>query len=141
MALPYWVSRYNKETATSGPPTFFEPVIDAITGATPKQDIMVKANVPPGSKWNYYIEVNVSGDFNVSFPSTLENGTPDPQGNGQPSLIYQGQIEVIDGASDVPKLIGRTAQWQPIDYIIADLEDITTAKNLFSKIEVSYGCP
>ena len=40
VALPYWVSRYNKETATSGPPTFFEPVIDAITGATPKQDII-----------------------------------------------------------------------------------------------------
>ncbi len=137
VSLPYWVSRYNRETQTSGPPTPLTPVIDAITGATPTQVFTVQAKVPPGGRWKYFIEVNVSGDFNVTFPSMRSNGTPDPQGNGQPSLIYQGWIEAIDGAYNIPKLIGRTDQWQPIAHIITDLEGITTAKNLFSKIEAS----
>ena len=136
VALPYWVSRYNRETQTSGPPTFRKPVIDAITGPTPKQSFNVDTRVAPGSRWKYFIEVNVSGDFNVDFPSALEDGTPDPQGNGQPSLIYQGNIEAVKGANDVPVLIGRTDQWQPIDYIISDLKGITNAKDLFTKVKV-----
>lgn len=141
VSLPYWVSRYNKETETVGPPSFREPVVDAITGATPKQDFTVRAEVPAGSRWRYFIEVNVSGDFNIQFPAYSSKGIPDPQGNGQPSLIYQGQIEAVDGASDTPELVGRTDQWQPVDHIIAELEDITSAKNIFSRIEVSCRGP
>ena len=137
VSLPYWVSRYNRETQTSGPPTPHKAVVDAVTGATPKHDFTVPAEVPAGSRWKYFIEVNVSGDFNINFPSVRANGAPDPQGNGQPSLIYQGQIEAVDVAYNIPKLIGRTEQWQSVDYIIEELEGITTAKNLFSKIEVS----
>ena len=136
VSLPYWVSRWNKETGSIGPPTFHEPVVDAVTGATPKQDLRVQTKVPQLSRWKYFIEVNVSGDFNADFPSRLANGVPDSQGNGQPSLIYQGRIEAVDGASDVPKLIGRTDQLQRVDYVISDLQGITTAKNLFSRIEV-----
>lgn len=136
-ALPYWVGRYNKETGTTGPPTFRSKAPDAITGATPKQDLTAAVSVPIGSKWKYFVEVNISGDYNGSFPSMNDNGQPDPQGNGQPSLIYQGQIEAVAGAVDSPRLIGRTDQWRVIDYIIEDLESITTAKDLLSRIEVS----
>jgi len=135
VSLPYWVSRWNKETGSIGPPTFHEPVVDAVTGATPKQELTVQAKVPQSSRWKYFIEVNVSGDFNADFPSRLVNGVPDSQGNGQPSLIYQGRIEAVDGASNVPTLIGRTNQLQSVDYVIADLQGITTAKNLFSRID------
>ena len=135
-ALPYWVGRYNKEAGTSGPPTFYQPVPDAISGATPQQVFVVNAEVPIGSGWKYFVEVNVAGDYNADFPSMI-NGVPDPQGNGQPSLIYQGQIEAVNGSHDVPQLIGRTKQWYPIDDIIADLQGITTAKDLFSEIRAS----
>lgn len=135
IALAYWVSRYNKQTHTCGPPTLQKPVADAITGATPKKGIIVQTEVPIGSRWKYFIEVNVSGDFNAHFPSQHENGVQDIEGNGQPSLIYQGYIEAAADYIDTPKLIGRTGQFRPIDDIITDLSGITTAKNLFSKIE------
>ena len=141
VALPYWVSRYNKEAGTVGPPSFREPVVDAITSATPKQDFTTQIEVPAGSRWRYFIEVNVSGDFNIHFPAYTSDGLPDPQGNGQPSLIYQGGIEAVDGASDTPKLVGRTDQWQSVENIITDIEDITSAKNLFSRIEVRCHVP
>lgn len=135
-AVPYWVGRYNKETGTKGPPRFDTPIADALTAATPKQDFSVDVMVPAGSKWKYFVEVNASGDYNVDFPSMRDNGEPDPEGNGQPSLIYQGEIEAVEGAVDRGELIGRTDQWHPIDYIIADVNGITNAKNLLSKIEV-----
>ncbi len=112
VALPYWVSRYNKETSTVGPPTFREPLADAVTGATPKHDFTVTTNVEPGSSWNYFLEINVSGDYNQHFPAMRENGAPDPQANGQPSLIYKGTIESLNGKTDTPKLIARTKPHQ-----------------------------
>ncbi len=137
VAIPYWVSRYNREKSTVGPPTHFDPLPDALTGATPKQNFTAQIKVPHGSNWTYYIEVNVSGDFNASFPSVLPDGTPDMDGNGQPSLIYQGKINAVAGSRNTPVLIGRTDQWEPVDKVITDLTGIDTAKQIFSKIEAS----
>jgi len=137
VSLPYWVSRYNKESGTTGPPSPRQPVVDAITAATPKQGLVAMTTVPAGSKWNYFIEINVSGDFNNIFPWMIADGAPDPDGNGQPSLIYRGQIKAVAGEKDVPKPIGRTKQWDPVDYIIPDLNGMTKAQELLSKIEVS----
>lgn len=136
-ALPYWKSRHKLEKSSFRERSFIKRLIDAITGATPKGgEFTVKAAVPCGSQWQYFIEVNLSGDFNITFPSVLDDGTPDPDGNGQPSLIYNGKFEAISGKSDVPKLIGRTDQWVPIDSVIHDLTGITTAKNIFSEVQV-----
>ena len=113
----------------------------AVTGATPKHDLTVQIQVPPGSLWWYFIEVNVSGDFNTAFPALQQSGAPDPQGNGQPSLIYKGQIKVQPGAQDSPKLIGRTDQYLPLDHIISDLTGITDARELLTNIEVNCRPP
>ncbi|MDW7680087.1 MAG: hypothetical protein SCK70_05955, partial [bacterium] len=42
----------------------------------------------------------------------------------------------IQQALHIPQLIGRTDQWVAIDSIITDLTGITSAKNIFSSIEV-----
>jgi hypothetical protein len=81
VALSYWFSRYNKETNTVGPPTYRKPASHAVTGATPELEITASANIAPKSEWNYFVEVNVAGDFNSDFPSTQKTGMPDPQGN------------------------------------------------------------
>lgn len=137
VALPFWVSRYNKETHTEGAPTPKEPAPAAVTGATPKLELRAQVKVPSSSLWNYYIEVNVSGDFNDAFPSMTPAEVLDPHGNGQPSLIYKGQIKAEPGSSSMPTLIGRTDQLEPIDHMITDLSDITTAKELFLRMEVA----
>ena len=137
VALPYWISRWNRETKTTGAPSFNTHVPDAVTGATPKLEFTASTRVKPGSDWFYFIEVNVSGDFNKYFPSMRKNGEPDPQGNGQPSIVYKGQINAANSDVSTPQIIGRTEQWQPVDYLIADMNGITTAKALLSEIRIS----
>ena len=137
VSLPYWVSRYNRETNTTGPPTFQQPVADAITRPTPKEEFCETAEVPRGSTWDYFIEVNVSGDYNAAFPSVRDDGVEDPQGNGQPSLVYRGRITAEAGARSAPKLVGRTEQLAPVDRLVGDLDGITSAKRLLSAFEVT----
>jgi hypothetical protein len=135
-ALPYWTSRHEKESKTTGPPTFTRPVADAITGPTPKETLVQHVGVPAGSQWAYYVEVNVSGDFNEQFPATFKGGAPDPEGNGQPSLVYRGSIKAVAGARDVPTPVGRTEQRDATDRLNPDLTGITTAKRILTKLEV-----
>ncbi len=138
VALAYWFSRFNKEMNTSGPPCFQNPAPVAITGATPTTNLNVKQNLPGKGNWEYFIEVNVSADFNGTFSSETSYGMPDPHGNGQPSLIYKGLIDVVNGKATKPELVGRTEQYHWSDKINPDLESITTAKNLIKNIGISY---
>ncbi len=135
VSLPYWVSRWNKETGGSGDPTPDNSAADAVTGATPKQVLTCLIEVPARSKWNYFVEVNVSGDFNDSFAAESKDGKRDRNGNGQPSIVYKGQITALSGRHSEPKLIGRTDQFESVSSVISDMEGISDAKNLFSQIE------
>jgi hypothetical protein len=138
VALPAWIGAFQKETGRSDLPTPRKPVDIAVTGATEKAPgISKRVLVPEGSTWNYYIEVNVAGDFNPAFPSYQDNGAFDPDGNGQPSLVYQGTIEAVQGNRSVPQLVGRTEQMYISTTINPDLSGVDTAKELFKKIEVS----
>jgi len=137
VSLPYWVSRWKKETRSSSFPTPENPVVDGVTGATPREHFTSEIKVPINSTWNYYIEINVSGDYNDTFATVLKDERRDQHGNGQPSIIYKGQITAIPGQRSVPQLIGRTDQIESVSHIIPDLEGISMAKNLLSKIEVT----
>jgi hypothetical protein len=137
VALPYWVTFFNKQTGTHGPPRWDSPAADAITFATPIASLAAVVEVPRGTRWRYFVEVNVSGDFNKSFPSFSAEGFSDRYGNGQPSLVYHGYIEAADDSASRPELLGRTEQYKAIDYLIEDLESITSAKNLLKKVYVS----
>jgi hypothetical protein len=85
----------------------------------------------------YFIEVNVSGDFNMAFPRLTGEGRPDRYGNGQPSLIYRGTIRAVDGAVSQPVAIGHSDQYEPGGRIIEDMNGITTAAELLQSIGVS----
>lgn len=137
VSLPCWVSRYNQESGTKGDPSKERPVADAISQPTPKDEFQVSADVPAGSVWDYWIEVNVSGDYNEAFPVETSDGRKDQAGNGQPSLVYRGNITAVAGAKSEPKLLGRTEQHEATDRINESLDGITTAKGLLSKIDAT----
>ncbi len=137
VSLPYWVSRWKKETRSDSFPTPENPVADAVTGATPTQHFTNEIEVPINSTWDYYVEINVSGDYNDAFTAVLKDGKRDRHANGQPSIIYRGQITALPGQRSAPQLIGRTDQLESVSHIIPDLEGISLAKNLLSKIEVT----
>lgn len=125
VSLPYWQSR-NKNTLLP----------DGVSGATPKNRLTCTIDVTKGSEWNYFIEVNISGDYNAAFPAMTDSGTPDSQGNGQPSLIYKGMITALPGQMDSPRLTGRTMQMLAADRINMDLLGITNARQVLSSISV-----
>jgi hypothetical protein len=137
VALPYWVGFYNAETGTEGPPTWNHPAADAITCATPRATLHATGQVRRGSRWEYYVEVNVSGDYSVHFPSLSEEGHSDRYGNGQPSLVYRGSIEAVEGSRSEPVPVGYTDQHEPVGELETDLEEITTARELLKRIQVS----
>jgi hypothetical protein len=137
IALPYWVGFYNRETGMAGPPTWDHPAAEAVTCATPRAILNATGQVGRGGRWEYYVEVNVSGDFSVQFPSLTDEGHSDRYGNGQPSLVYRGSIEAVEGAQSKPVLVGRTDQHEPVSGLSEDLAEITTARELLKRIHVS----
>ena len=136
-ALPYWISRRDIESG-GGLPSFLKPLPDGITGATPKEVLKVYASVEPGSEWKYFLELNVSGDYNDSFKANQMNGSPDPDGNGQPSLIYSGFIKAIPSWADTSSILGRSEQMKPSSQLNPDLSGFTTAHRVLRELTVTY---
>ncbi len=136
-ALPYWISRRDIEKG-GGLPSFLKPLPDGITGATPKEVLKVYASVEPGSEWKYFLELNVSGDYNDSFKANQMNGSPDPDGNGQPSLIYSGFIKAIPSWADTSSILGRSEQMKPSSQLNPDLSGFTTAHRVLRELTVTY---
>jgi hypothetical protein len=129
ISLPYWESRTTQERQGPG--------IDAVSGATPKGGAMsASILVPRNSQWIYYLEVNASADYNNSFSYWSHDGLPDSEANGQPSLVYSGQIIANGNSKSSPALVGRTDQRRIVNELFTDLSSITTAKYLIGNIEV-----
>lgn len=138
VSLPAWIGAFRKETGREDIPTFGNPADKAITGATPKtKEFSVEVPIPKNSNWFYYIEMNVAGDYNADFPRLKSDGWFDFQGNGQPSIVYRGEITAMPGEKSKPTLIGRTEQMYLATEIIPDYEGITNAKEVFSMIKVT----
>lgn len=138
VSLPAWIGAFRKETGRDDFPTPKSPAPEAITGATPQvNDFSAKVPVPKDSRWIYYIEMNVSGDYNPEFSRLTSDGGFDFQGNGQPSIVYRGEITGTPGKKSTPELIGRTEQGYFSPEIIPNLSGITNAKEVFSRIRVT----
>jgi len=138
VSLPAWIGAFREETGRDDIPTLKNPAFDAVTGATPKgKKFRTKVKVPEGSEWHYYVEVNVSGDYTVEFPEMHSDWTTDIHGNGQPSIIYMGEISCNPGEEDIPELMGRTEQMFLSTDIIPDLSGIENASEVFSMIKVA----
>jgi len=138
VSLPAWIGAFRQEMGRDDIPTVKNPASDGVTGATPqKKEFKTTAKVQEGSKYHYFIEVNVSGDFTAEFPEMHPDWTTDIHGNGQPSIIYRGEIMCKAGEMDTPVLIGRSEQMYLSTDIIPDLRGIGNAKDVFSMISVT----
>ena len=134
VALPYWKSRANIFEIKS---QLITDNIEGVSSATSKSNIIKTGfYLDENILWKFFIEANISGDYNVFYKPYLENGIPDTEGNGQPSIVYSGIIDLTKGSVSVPEIIGCTHQTNKIDSLITDLSGLTTAKKIFNKIEI-----
>ncbi len=139
VSLPAWVMVWREETGNEGFPTPRVKAVDAVTAATClEREISASASgIPKGKKLIYYIEHNVAADFNAAYPFEGENNQLDDQRNGQPSLIYRGEITAVPGQVSTPEAWARTEQYQFTGETIENLEGMQNALECLSKIEVT----
>ena len=145
-ALPYW-SHKRGIVASDGLfiPLEKAPDLDAVSGATPTSNFIMKSKSNFKNLANYKIllEVNQSYDWNEYY-------TPDkfPDDNiysgsgqvGQPSLIYAAEIKnpkLQSKTYKIMNLIGHGHHSGKDGKLYKDLSKITTAKNISNRIIVT----
>jgi len=137
VSLPIWIGAFRRETGRNDFPTPMQPFFGAVTGATPKtKDITVTASVEAGRSFNYFIEMNVAGDYNRAFPKLSASKRPDNHGNGQPSLLFKGTIKSTAGATSKPVCAGRSHHYYFVTEADPDLAGIDSALQVFRVLSV-----
>lgn len=138
VALPRWFDLFKVKKQTESSKAI-KDLTFAVTGATPKDDYFsVRIDVPPGSKWNCWIEMNLAGDFNESFPEFNEQTFEEDEFScGQPALLYKAEIDAIDGIVVEPDLISQSVWDDGVTKIQAISSGVTTAREVFDEIKIS----
>jgi len=135
-ALPVW-SGITAKTANEA--------VDAVTSATPATaDAVLTVQVPDkfkGKKLTFFIEANVSYDYNDFYKEGLKAGdTGYNDVNGQPSVIWTAAADTAANPSGVLTLVpaghgdvlGATANAD------TDMTHITTAAFMLSGVKIEY---
>lgn len=137
VALPRWFEIFRGKNHA------FEIVdneeYSAVTGATPKDDYFtVRAEVEPGSTWICWIEMNLAGDFNDSFPEfNRQTLKEDEFSCGQPALLFNAEIKATEDETTKPKIVAQSVWQNGINKIEPLSSGITTAKEVFDDIQIS----
>lgn len=142
-ALPFWSHKRGIKAADGlYIPLHDSPDLDAVSGATPTGNFIIKTK-SSFEDLEYYrilVEINQSFDWNEFYS---EDKFPDDEiysGTGkvgQPSLVYAAEInesEITSPVHKVLKLIGHGHHSGKNGILYNDLSKITTAKNIAERI-------
>jgi hypothetical protein len=143
VALPRWFEIDKAEQEMKFKMDNKVPERIAITGATPQPGYFsTRVRVEPGSEWICWIEVNLAGDYNESFPEYDPVAmTYDEWGTGQPALLYRAEIVAEEGNMRVPEIAGMLTINPEKGVELKPLEGITTARDIFSDIYITVARP
>ena len=136
-SIPVWYGVKSQENAES-PLT-----VDAVSGATQEGEAAeILWQVPDdliGKKIDLYIEANNSFDYNEYYTKS-EDGPGYSGTNGQPSLIWHAELDLSESFSDpiTPEIIGHGHVLGSDHRIYADVSNITTARETFEYIGITY---
>lgn len=140
-SLPYWCHQrgivYEDGLLL---PTKEYPLIDGITGATPKEDKKIKIT-PINLEKPFVInaEFNHSVDFNNYYPKNAKEGDDNysggEEGSGQPAVIYSATI-YPETTNAILELIGYSSPDGTTGDVYPDLQKLTTAKAIIKSIQV-----
>lgn len=115
----------------------------AFSGATPLPGYFrSRVRISPGSKWICWMEMNLAGDFNETYPRfDAETRIEDEYGTGQPSILYRAEIEAEMDQIAIPELSGMCLYREGSPASIEALKGITTATGVFDEISISVHRP
>ena len=138
-ALPQWfrIEKQLKQSLSKSK----DP--DGFSGATPKPGYFIaETGLEPGSRWICWLEVNLAGDFNDTYPGSInEENEKDKFLSGQPAILYRADINAIKDSVFHPCVVGMTVLGASDGNIIQPLYGITTATEIFDEIEISIVRP
>ncbi len=138
VALPRWYELFRLNEKPSGSSSKNDGSL-AVTGATPKADYFsVRVDVPPGSDWIIWIEMNLAGDFNEAFPEVdRETFMEDEFSCGQPALLFRAEITAEEGTMVTPEIAAQSVWEKGENWVEPLSEGVTSARNVFDDIKIS----
>jgi hypothetical protein len=123
------------------------PMLDAITSATPETGFTREWTVPESIMPGTYVlraEINHARDWNETYRADareVDSGWSggDAVGSGQPSLVWQGTIQIGGAASEAAlKPVGHGHSSGATGDVIPDLKTLTTAMHIVEAVQVKY---
>lgn len=137
-SLPYWLHKRGiKADGKTYLPTVEHPVVDAITGATPKADFKLATSsikqLP--QKFRLMMEINQTWDWNEYWNNSLYPDDVNYKSSCQPALVYAVTID-----QSKPELeyylnpIGHSHYAGNDGELYTDLSTLTTAKEIVGKV-------
>lgn len=141
VALPKWFDLFRSNKQAREVPA--DEDYEAVTGATPKDDYFsVQMEVKPGSTWICWIEMNLAGDYNESFPEFDRQSLKEDEFScGQPALLYRTVVTAAEGKEFKPLLDSQSVWANGKSTTEPVSEGITSAKNIFDEIKISVARP
>ncbi|MBN2601765.1 MAG: hypothetical protein JXR87_07225 [Candidatus Marinimicrobia bacterium] len=138
--LPYWLHKRGQKTGiVPDLPSPKNPVPDAISGATPVADFILKTNSSPEIplKFRLLLEINQTWDANHYWTNNKFPDDPDYFTSLQPALVY---AVTIDLESDITEYFlnpaGHSHYSGKDGNLYTDLSTFTTALNIADQIIV-----
>ena len=142
-ALPHWCYSRGVQYADGlYLPTKNEPLVDGISGATPRGGFSVK--VTPNEslrKFLVKVEVNHSTDWNEAYPKSAKEGEPNysggKEGSGQPAVVYAALVDLESDRKEFEaELLGHSSPDGNSGRIYEDISELTTALHIVERITV-----
>ena len=142
-ALPYW----SHKRGIKAPDGLYVPLnnatdLDAVSGATPTRNFIIKSKSDLNSLKHYYVmlEVNQSYDWNSYYTKDKFPDDDIYSGSGQvgqPSLIYTTAVssqDIKDNIYKIMQLIGHGHHSGKNGKLYKDLSHISTAKQIIDRV-------
>ncbi len=140
--LPYWLHKKGQMESGQYLPDPQNPITDAITGATPESDFILKTKTRDTSmkKFRLLVEVNQTWDWNSYWHNNKYPENQDYKTSAQPALVY---AVTIDLESPFKKYylnpIGHSHYAGENGLLFTDISTLTSALEIFKKITVTIG--
>ncbi len=139
-ALPYWGhSRGIKAADGFYIPSADKPMPDAVTGATPTTDFVLKTNLDLDNTavFTVYFEINQSWDWNEYWTNNKYPDNDAYKSSSQPAIVYAAQVDMND-LKEVYKLspVGHSHPAGENGQLFSDLSTLTSALRIIEIAEI-----